>query len=217
MESKKIIDLTYHVTSEMLVFPNTERPTFSWKGRVNSEGFNLTRMSMLVHTGTHVDSPLHFLADGKPIDELPLDLFYGKTRIYRVKDGARGQAFTAENIEPSIDTIEKGSIFVIDTGVGKYRETADYNRLYPYPSTDLVRKLIEMEIRCYMTDATAVDPVVSENSEIHKQLFLAGIPIVENLANLDKVPNGKDLIISALPLKLAGREGAPCRAVAIFE
>ena len=64
MSNHRIVDLTYTVSSEMLVYPGTERPTFQWIGRVNSEGYNLTRMTMLVHTGTHVDAPKHFLDQG---------------------------------------------------------------------------------------------------------------------------------------------------------
>ncbi len=214
--NKKIIDLSYPVTDSMLVYPNTERPSFSWKARVNSEGYNLTRITMLVHTGTHVDSPLHFLADGKPVDEMSLKYFYGETIIFRLKKNIYGQEFGAEELEPSLDELKEGEIFVVETGIGHYAETADYNRLYPWPSKNLVNLLVRKKICSYMTDATAVDPVGSPDNGIHKALFKAGIPIVENLANLDKIPAGKRWIISALPLKLSGREGSPCRAVAIL-
>jgi kynurenine formamidase len=66
-----------------------------------------------------------------------------------------------------------------------------------------------------MTDATAVDPVGSEGSPIHHIILGAGIPIVENLCNLAELPSNKPFVISALPIKLKGREGAPCRAVAL--
>jgi kynurenine formamidase len=215
MDRHKIIDLTYAVSDSMLVYPNTERPSFSWKGRVNSEGYNLTRMTMIVHTGTHVDSPLHFKAGGAPIDEVSLDRFYGETRVFRLKDGHLGKEFEAGDMEPSIDILENDEIFVIETGIGKFAETEKYNQLYPWPSIALLKMLISKKIRCYMTDATSVDPFGSADSPSHKELFKAGIPIVENLANLEKLPDNSRPVISALPLRLVGREGSPCRAIAI--
>jgi kynurenine formamidase len=62
-----------------------------------------------------------------------------------------------------------------------------------------------------------VDPVGSEGNLIHHIILGAGIPIVENLRNLAELPNDKPFTISALPLKLKGRDGSPCRAIAILE
>jgi kynurenine formamidase len=80
---------------------------------------------------------------------------------------------------------------------------------------ELLDYLIDKKIKAYMTDATAVDPVASSANDKHLILLKAGVPIVENLMNLHLLPDDKPFLISALPLKLAGREGAPCRAIAI--
>jgi arylformamidase len=83
MNGPRIVDLSYPVSSDMLIYPGTERPTFQWLGRVNSEGYNLTKMTMLVHTGSHVDAPTHFLDNAQSVDEIPLDAFFGVCRLYR--------------------------------------------------------------------------------------------------------------------------------------
>lgn len=215
MSGATLIDLSYPVQDTMLVYPNTERPTFSWKGRANSEGYNLTRVSMLVHTGTHADAPLHFTADGLAIDELPLGAFYGETRVFRLRKGMRGKEFGIGDLEPSLDTLERGAIFLVDTGIGPYAETPEYNFGFSWPSVEVIRALISKSVRCYMTDATSVDPVNTKDNISHKTLFGAGIPVVENLANLHTLPTEKKFIVCAFPLRLAGREGSPCRAVAI--
>ena len=95
-------------------------------------------------------------------------------------------------------------------------ETEDFNRLYPVPSTGLVQLLVKRKIRAYMTDATSIDPVDSGDSKNHKAVLGAGIPIVENLANLDILPTNTAVTLIAFPLRLEGREGAPCRAVALY-
>ncbi|MFW6138283.1 MAG: cyclase family protein [Spirochaetota bacterium] len=214
MSSTRIIDLSYTTASDMLVYPQNQRPAFQWIGRVNSEGFNLTKVSMLVHTGTHVDAPKHFLDNVPCIDELPLDRFFGKAKLFRFKSPLKGQEITIEDVVNSGFKLEEGAIFVLETGIERYAETKKYNELYPVPSEKLVDWLVEKKIRAYMTDATAVDYVGSETSPVHHQILGAGIPIVENLKNLHLLPENRYFLISALPLKFKGREGAPCRAVA---
>jgi len=215
MDATRIVDLSYPVSSDMLIYPGTERPSFQWLGRANSEGYNLTKMTMLVHTGTHVDAPLHFLDDVPCIDEIPLDAFFGVSRLYRYPNPPAGQPITPNEVIDSGLVLNPGDIFVMATGIEYFSETRQYNYLYPYPSEDLANWLVTQRIKAYMTDATAVDPVGSDGSPIHHILLGAGIPIVENLRNLGELPEKKPFIISALPLKLKGREGAPCRAIAL--
>jgi kynurenine formamidase len=215
MNRSRIVDLSYPVSSDMLIYPGTERPAFQWLGRANSEGYNLTRMTMLVHTGTHVDAPLHFF-DGVPsIDEIPLDAFFGVARLFRYAHSPAGQEITLQDVVDSGLRLQEDEIFVLATGIENYAEQREYNYLFPYPSEDLAQWLVERKIKAYMTDATAVDPFGSPDSPIHHIILGAGIPIVENLRNLAELPENRPFIISALPLKLRGREGSPCRAVAL--
>jgi arylformamidase len=216
MKNARLIDLSYPITSDMLVYPGTERPSFQWVGRVNSEGYNLTRMTMLVHTGTHVDSPNHFLDGIQWIDEVPLDSFYGPAKLYRFNQKPNNQEVSLKEVLNSDFEIGEGDIFIFATGIEIYTNTPDYNALYPYPSEELIRWLISKKIKAFMTDATSVDPVYEKESRRHKLLFSSKIPIVENLRNLSEVPTNKHFIVSALPLKLTGREGSPCRAVAVL-
>lgn len=217
MSKTRIIDLSYPISDEMLVYPGTERPTFQWVGRLNSEGYNLTRMTMLVHTGTHVDSPNHYWDGGQWIDEISLDHFFGPAKLFRFSQKPNNQEVTLTDVLQSGFDMNEGDIFVFATGIEDFAETRDYNFLYPYPSEDLVEWLIHKRVKAFMTDATSVDPVSEKESRRHKKLFHAGIPIVENLRNLTELPTEKHFLISAMPLKLSGREGSPCRAIALPE
>lgn len=216
MKRIKIIDLSYTLQSDMLVYPGNERPVFQWLGRVNSEGYNLTRLTMITHTGTHVDAPKHFLDDVTCIDEVPLEKLFGKACIFKYNKKLNGQEITLEEIVSSGFELKEDYIFVLETGIEKYAEIRQYNEIFPVPSKEVVDWLISKKIKAYMTDATAVDPFGSQDSKNHHLLLGAGIPIVENLKDLNLVPEDKDFWISALPLKLKGRDGAPCRAIAIM-
>jgi arylformamidase len=215
MSGSQIIDLSYPITDDMLVYPQMERPVMQWLGKVNSEGYNLTRFSMTTHTGTHVDAPTHFLEDVAAIDAIPLDRLFGTAVMFRYKQSPKSQEIMLDDLTGEGFELEQGSIFVMYTGIQKFAETSDYNELFPVPSNDLLYYLINKKIKAYMTDATAVDTVSSQRNEKHLILLKAGIPIVENLTNLHRLPEKRPFFISALPIRLAGREGAPCRAVAV--
>jgi len=215
MKEPKIIDLTYTLRSDMLVYPGTERPVFQWLGRVNSEGYNLTKLTMLTHSGTHIDAPKHFLEDVACVDEIPLQRLFGRANIFRYKKEPEGQEITLDDIMSSEFQLEEDQIFILETGIEKFAETKLYNEKYPFPSEEVVNWLINKKIRAYMTDATSVDPVGTKDNTNHHLLLGAGIPIVENLKNLQLIPKNEYFLISALPIKLKGRDGAPCRAIAI--
>lgn len=215
IKNPEIIDLSYTISSDMLVYPGTERPSFRWVGRVNSEGYNLTKMWMLTHTGTHADAPNHYVENAPGIDEVPPRHFFGRAKLYRYKQKLNGQIITLDDVISSGFQLEEDIIFVLQTGIERYGEQKEYNELYPVPSEDLLQALIDHRIRAYMTDTTAIDPVNTIGSPNHHHLLGSGIPIVENLRNLHKLPENKFFIISALPLKLRGRDGAPCRAIAL--
>jgi len=217
MKEKKIIDLSYTFRSDMLVYPGIERPTFQWLGRVNSEGYNLTRFSMITHTGTHVDAPKHFLDDVKCIDEVPLEKLFGRAYIFKYNKKLCGQEITLEEITSSGLELKEDYIFVMETGIEQHAESSQYNEIFPVPSKEVIDWLISKKIKAYMTDATAVDPFGSKDSPNHHLLLGADIPIVENLKDLHLIPGDKEFWISALPLKLKGRDGAPCRAIAILD
>jgi kynurenine formamidase len=215
MKGLRIIDLSYPIADDMLVYPEMERPVMQWLGKVNSEGYNLTRLSMVAHTGTHVDAPLHFLEDAATIDTLALDRLFGSAVMFNYKQPPLSQEITLKDLESDGFEVAEDSIFVMHTGIRAVAETSDYNKLFPVPSNELLDYLVDKKIKAYMTDATAVDTVASNANDKHLILLKAGIPIVENLMNLQLLPEDKPFVISALPLKLAGREGAPCRAIAI--
>jgi arylformamidase len=215
MSEARIVDLSYPVRSDMVVFPGMRRPVFRWLLRVNSEGANLTRFEMTAHTGTHVDAPMHFL-DGVPgIDEVALRRLFGPARMYRSPREPQGQEIGLQEVLASGFRLEEDCIFVLATGIERYAGSGEYNRRFPNPSTDLLRWLLERRVRAYMTDAPAIDPVGSPDSPNHHLVLGAGVPIVENLRNLAELPENRPFLISALPILLEGREGAPCRAVAL--
>jgi kynurenine formamidase len=211
----KIIDLSCSVRDDMMVFPGDPRPTFQWLKRTDTDPCNLSLMQIGLHSGTHIDSPLHFCPEGQSVDKLPLEYFWGKARLFRVKDKPKGQEVSLAELEGTTFNLNGVSIFIFDTGISSLSGTRDYNYLYPVPGEDLLKWLIKAGVTTFMTDAPTIDyPGEAEESPRHKILFQSGLSLVENLFNLRELPENTDFTVCALPLKLSGREGSPCRAAA---
>ena len=83
----KVIDLTQLLNEKMPVYPDTAPPTFEVTNAVDKDGYREHQISMLSHTGTHIDSPYHIFQDGKSLDQFPLDKFIGKAMVI----GCRGR------------------------------------------------------------------------------------------------------------------------------
>ncbi|MCL1940748.1 MAG: cyclase family protein [Synergistaceae bacterium] len=211
-----IVDLSYPLKPDMLVWPGGGRPVYEWVSRINSEGWNETHIKMPVHTGTHVDAPLHMCPEGDPLDAIELSRFWGDARLFRMDEIPNDQEITLETLQNSgFISLGGAEIFVMQTGIEPFSETRDYNYKYPVPTIELLGWLAQNGMKTYMTDATSVDRVNDIKMRNHKFLFERGIPIIENLKNLSKLPANANFTICAMPLLLPGREGSPCRAAAI--
>jgi kynurenine formamidase len=211
-----IIDLSYPLKPEMLVWPNSDRPVYEWKRRINSEGWSETYIRMSTHTGTHVDAPLHLDQEGKPLEEMQLENFWGIARLFRMSDMPNNQDITLEDVQRSGFSLDGAKIFIMQTGIEHFAENQDYNYKYPIPSIELLDWLVQNGMNSYMTDATSVDRADDIEMKNHKFLFEHGTPIVENLKNLSKLPVNTNFTVCAMPLLLHGREASPCRAAAMI-
>jgi arylformamidase len=155
------------------------------------DGFALSRVTLGTHAGTHVDPPAHLLPGGVTVDRLPLDLLIGPARLVDVD---QGRPVTAE-----------------DLAVVPRRTRRLLLRTGEMPLTDeAARLLVARGVRLVGVDGLSVAPVENP-APIHRILLAAGLVIVEGLA-LDGVPPGAYHLI-CLPLRLAGGDGAPARAV----
>lgn len=206
------------VSSDMSVWPGTTPPEFMWLGRVEREGYNLTEMRTNLHVGTHADSPSHWVAGGDTIATLPLTLFAGTARLFRRKILPKkvGDIIDLEEFLSNGFSIKEGEILVVDCRMDTVESAEQFFHYFPVPSPMLLSYLKEKKIKAYMSDAPAVDRMGDLESPGHKVLLGSKIPIVENLVNLSQVEENIPFFITALPLKLAGREGGPCRAAAFI-
>jgi kynurenine formamidase len=84
-----LVDLSHPLVHGQLNFPFDPKLSIVTHNTVASIGYNITQISMSTHQGTHLDAPYHFFDDGKTVDQIPLERFYGARHRNRARRGAR--------------------------------------------------------------------------------------------------------------------------------
>jgi len=165
---------------------------------------NVSRIVLSSHVGAHADAPLHFRADGASIDTLPLDVFVGPCFV--VVAPTVGPIVGVDDVLSQLpDRVERVLIRQYE------RTPQSWDPGLKGLSVALVEALAARGVRLVGVDANSVDPADSKDLSAHHALADAGICIVEGLV-LDHVAPGPYELI-ALPLKIAGCDAAPLRAV----
>lgn len=205
-----IIDLSAEIYDNMPHYPDDIDVKVSAE---NYEYFNITNISMCVHTATHIDTPLHCINDKDSAASIDLNYFIGNAYCIDIIPNKDNQINFDDNFDFNI--IKECSILLINTFWHKNINSENYYKNFPYFSESFAHKLIDLKIKTIGIDTPSVD-LISNNNLIHNILFSHDICIIENLTNLEKVSN-KKFFFSAAPLKIKGSEGSPVRAYAIID
>ena len=211
-----ILDLTYVISPHMPVYPGTEGPTLSPACTHEKDGFRETLLSMYSHTGTHMDAPAHVLAGRASLDELPASQFVGKATVIDCTHLGEGGSITMEQVRKN-PAAEQADFLLFHTGWGKFWGKPEYFGDYPCVTNQVVDFLIQTGKKGVGLDTISLDPIADANLTLHRQLLSTNkTVIIENLNNLDKLPQGL-FTFCALPLRYENADGSPIRAVAILE
>ncbi len=177
---------------------------------------NVTEISLPCHAGTHVDAPVHIVANGKSIEEIPLESFVGPGAVIPVQKKG-GEEVTAKELEDSGVTVNRGDIVMLFTGWDAKFESPDYN-LHPYLSVDAAEWLVNKGVKLFGIDCITVDlptPLRPKDFKfpVHKTLLGNEVLIAENVTNLGRIVGKKSRIL-AFPLMIKGSDAAHARIVA---
>ncbi|MBN2324814.1 MAG: cyclase family protein [Spirochaetes bacterium] len=210
----RIIDLSYDLSKDTVMYPGLFKPAVEEEATIAKNGVNIKRMTLITHTGTHVDAPRHFYDTGVTVDEIQLSKVMGEAVVVELAKDRKAGLIDPEELVPYDKTIRRGDILILNTGIYKRYGTREYTHNYPAISREAAQWIISKGVATLATDATSVDPYQDSAADAHYTILGAGIPIIENLANLGRITQGRFFFI-CLPLKIKGGDGAPCRAVAI--
>ena len=204
-----IFDISVPLCPDTPVFPSQER--FSRRilsSIAQGDRANVSQLSMTSHTGTHVDSPSHFIEGGLTIDEVPFQRIVGPARVFELDvpekiDGAE--------LEPL--GIQKDDIVLFKTRNSKLWKVRDFRKDYVFLTKEAASYLAEKEVRAVGVDYIIPEALDDLKRPVHHILLGNNIVLIEGL-NLENVPAGSYLLI-CLPLKIVGGDAAPARAILV--
>jgi arylformamidase len=221
---RKVIDLTYDIHEGMTTFGAHWHPSVLIKqmGKITVEGRETRKVSFGTHTGTHIDSPLHFVKGGISIDKIPIDRLIGLVTILDFTKLNENGKVTKEMIENL--PLEKNVLFRF--GWGKNWGTENFYKGYPFITAEAAQFLIDKKVNLIAMDTPSPDDSriklevgqlgTEEDSPIHKMFLRNNVLLVEYVANLDMIDELDGWTISVMPLRLKDADGSPAR-VYIFK
>lgn len=177
----------------------------------------ITHLGMATHVGTHVDAPVHFLADGRSIDQYPLEAFYGPGVVLDVRrDGV--VALEADELEAVGQDVRPGDIVLLSFGYAERFGEPDYYD-HPYLSEGAADWLLDREVRMVGVDTVTPDmPGAHRPADyafpVHMKLLGRHVLIMENVGPGVAELAGKRVEVLAVPLPVRGADGAPVMALA---
>ena len=195
----KIIDITRALSSTTPAYPGDTPSQFSQR---DAGLYLISEIRMSSHSGTHIDAPVRYLKTGDTIDTVPLDHLIGPCRVIDVT-GA-GNAITAAVLDGRFGGAKR---ILLKTAFS--RET-QFREDYPHLTKDAADLLIENGVLCVGIDSFSIETCACDGS-VHRTLLGHGCIIIE-LLDLSRASEG-EYEMAALPLRLAGLDGAPARIV----
>ncbi len=230
----RLVDLT-HAFDENTVFWPTGQPfrhdRTAWGQQPAGYWYSAYDLAMSEHCGTHLDAPIHF-AEGKPaVGDLSLEQLSGPLAIVDIQSQCAANPDYAAS-PADLDACEArhghvgtGSVVLFRTGWSqRWPDTLQYlgddtpgkaDALhFPGISPEAARWLVDRGVAAVGIDTASIDPGQSADFAAHQVLAGDAVPILENVASLDQVPE-RGAYLLAFPMKIGSGSGAPCRIAAL--
>lgn len=203
----EIIDISIGNYNGMRKYPSLENYRHEFiKDYSLGDNYSLSKMTMPMHIGTHIDAPYHFIESGIKIDAIPLGMFYGECFVAEIDS----DIITKESV------VNKGIAckrILFKTKNSIIQRNGDEVLKNVYIDRSGAQYLADIGVELVGIDYFSVDSINIKNKNAHQILLSEGIVILEGI-NLYGVEEG-EYIISSFPLNVLDSEASPCRAVLI--
>ena len=205
-------DITLTISPDLVVWPDDPPVELSRISSIaDGDQANVTRIQMGVHTGTHIDAPCHFIDGADSVETIPIDLLTGRAYVLHVD--ADIDLITRDLVEnSSIPPRTTRVLFRTRNSDHWTRPHTRFDEQFVSVDPEAAAYLIQRGVKLVGVDYLSVAPF-KDGAPTHQTLLEAGVVIVEGL-NLSEVDQGR-YTLYCLPLKIAGADGAPARAILI--
>lgn len=214
-----LVDLSHPITQGMETYPGLPTPDIGTHlSREAAEElygpgvrFQIGLVTMCTNTGTYLDVPFHRYDDGHDLAGLPLE---------RVADRPGRCITVKDRTEIDVDALDltgvAGMAVLVNTGHAEHWGTSAYAVNHPYLTAAVATALVEAEVACVGIDSLNIDSTTDPRRPVHSILLRAGIPIIEHLTGLDRLPTA-GFRFSAVPPPIEGAGTFTVRAHAVVD
>jgi kynurenine formamidase len=214
-----VLDLTQPLGVDAHSPPGLPEARFERVRTLASHGLNSSVIQVSVHTGTHLDAPVHTRDGVAGISDIPLDRLSASAVVWPIaSDGAR--EIRKEDLEAALPAVTDGEFVLLSTGwASRYGVNDDY-RLHPWLAESAADWLVERGVRLLGVDTPSPDKPKpfrepDFNYPVHHILLDRGVLIVENLGILSPIA-GQRVRVRVFPVPLVGCDAAPARIIAEY-
>ncbi|KAJ7163471.1 putative cyclase [Mycena crocata] len=211
----QIVDLSHSLKPGMQVYPGDPVFSCSSAASIEKDGYAVQALSMGSHTGTHVDAPSHFFADGKTIEQIPLSTFVGPALVIPLTHKKPRATITWDDLSPYAKQMVAGVIVLLHTGWSQHWGTEEY-LAHPFLDRAAAEQIIATGVQVVGVDSLSPDETRLDGAGsfgAHEVILGAGGVIAENLTNLHAL-EGPNYTVHLIPLKIGGSDASPVRAIA---
>lgn len=209
MKIGKVIDITREISEDMIVWPgDPDVHITKCCSMDDGNDFNLSGISMGLHTGTHIDAPLHFIKGGEDVSSMDPGNFLRLVKVFSI---SVAECITEEDLKDL--PINEGDALFFRTSNSDLPEYGAFNQDYVYMDISAAEYLLEKKVEVVGIDYFSIDGYEIQDYSVHKLFLSNGIIIVEGLCLRD-VADGVYLC-SFSPLKIKGADGSPVRVLLI--
>jgi arylformamidase len=205
-----IYDISVPIRTGGVVYPGNPPIVITPQQAISlGAGANVSRVDFGSHSGTHVDAPKHFFDDGAGVDSLSLDVLMGPARLIAFGNDVRSVG-EVDLMKHDLDGVER---LLIKTRNSAWLATgsSEFHSDYTYLAPDGAAYLAGLGMKLVGVDYLSVEQFHSGHHRTHRTLLEREIVIVEGLVLSEPPPGDYEFI--CLPIKLAGLDGAPARAI----
>jgi kynurenine formamidase len=222
----RVVDLTHAWDGSFPTFDGNPGIIYEPSVKFEDAGYQLWKLTIYEHSGTHIDAPLHFTADGTSVADLPPERLVCPLCVIDIKAKARADAnamVEPDDIEGWVSAngaIPAGACVAMNSGWAdrvadpSFRNTPDGSFAFPGFSKAATDMLAAMDVACIAVDTLSLDPGNSADFAVHFSWLPGGRYGIENIAGLDGVPATGATIFVGAP-KHKGGTGGPARVMAV--
>jgi kynurenine formamidase len=225
--SGRVVDLTHAYDGAFPTFDGNPGILYEPAVKFEESGYQLWKLTIFEHSGTHIDAPLHFTSDGTSVADLAPERLVCPLCVVDISAKAAEEAnamvmpedieawVTANGAIPAGACVAMHSGWAAKVGDPSFRNTPEGTFAFPGFSKAAADMLAGMDVACIAVDTLSLDPGNSADFAVHFSWLPGGRYGIENIAGLDQVPATGATVFVGAPKHKTGT-GGPARVMAVF-